>query len=389
MLQQTGKVVLNKNMHIGEPVYLKNVIGVINLVNEKQYLKELTSHRCLSAVPFGGRYRLIDFTMSNFIHADITKVAVFTKEKYRSIMDHLGSGKEWDLDRRNGGLFILPPTHPDELIKGDLQQFHDHIEFFHRSPEDTVVISPGHHVCKMDFQEIVEHHKNSNADITVVYKDFDGEPVDKPIYHKYAIRNDGRVKNIELYTSPEQGESVGLETFVIKKDLLIEIIKTCCENGEYDFLKDGIKANLHHLKVNSYHYKRYFPFIHSISSFYKSNMDFLNPELAQDFFYDTWDIYTKIKHEAPVKYSISSKVSNSLVANGCDIEGTVENSIIFRGVKIRKGAVVKNSIIMQKGEINEGTYIENVITDKQVKITSEQVVIGDSIPRIVKKADVV
>ncbi len=370
-------------------MFLDKVIGVINLVNEKQYLKELTANRCFAAVPFGGRYRLIDFTMSNFLNANIKKVAILTKDKYRSIMDHLGTGKEWDLDRRNGGLFILPPVHPDENIKGDLQQFKDHIEFFLRSPEDTVIISPGHHVNKIDFNDVIRRHRESGADITVIYKEFDGEPVEKPIYHKCSINENARVTNIELYTSPEKGDPVCLETFVFNKDLLIEIINKCYENGEYDFIKDGIKANLGHLKVNSYRFTGYMPFIHSITSFFQSNMDFLNPVLIKEFFYDTWDIYTKIKHEPPVKYSAFSDVSNSLIANGCDIEGRVENSILFRGVKIHKGSVVKNCIIMQKSEIEEGTYLENMITDKQVKISTNQVIIGELFPHVIKKAEII
>ncbi|MEH7237402.1 glucose-1-phosphate adenylyltransferase subunit GlgD [Bacillus sp. JJ1562] len=368
---------------------MERVIGVINLVNDKQYLKELTQHRCLAAVPFGGRYRLIDFTMSNFINAQIKKVGVFTKDKYRSIMDHLGNGKEWDLDRRNGGLFILPPVHLDKNIVGDIQQFYDHLEFFKRSHEDTVILSPGHHVYKINFNEVIKSHRESGADLTVVYKQYDGEPVDKPIYHKCILNAEDKVTNIELYTSPNQGDPVCTETFVFSKKLLIELITKCYENGEYDFIRDLVKANLHRLKVNSYHFKGYMPFIHSISSYYKTNMDFLNPQVTKEFFFDNWEIYTKTKHEPPVKYSTTSNVSNSLIANGSDIEGTVENSIIFRGVKIRKGATVKNSIIMQKGVIDEGTYLENVITDKQVNITSEKVIIGEFTPTVIKKAEII
>jgi glucose-1-phosphate adenylyltransferase len=368
---------------------MRNVLGVINLINDKHYLKELTSHRNMAAVPFAGRYRLIDFTMSNFVHADIYKVAVFTKDKYRSIMDHLGSGKEWDLDRRNGGLFLLPPVHPDERIKGDLQQFLDHIEVFERSREDTVVISPGHQVCKMDFNDLIETHEKTGADITVVYKDFQGEPIEKPIYHKISLENTGDIQDIELYTVPHKGDLVCLETYVIKKSLLIEIIKNCCGSEEYDFLKDGVKANLTHVNVKGYHFTGYLPFIHSLSSFYASNMDFLKPEITRSMLYDTWDVFTKVKHEPPVKYLACSNVSNSLIANGCEIEGVVENSIICRGVKVKKGAVVKNSIIMQKSVIEEGAFVENVITDKQVKITAEQIVRGGHIPRVIKKADIV
>lgn len=368
---------------------MNNVLGIINLMNEKQYLKDLTAHRNIASVPFGGRYRLIDFTMSNFINADISVVGVFPKERYLSLMDHLGSGKEWNLDRRSGGLFILPPVHPNETVEGDLKQFYDHLNFFDRVKADTVIISPGHHVCKMDYNEILSYHRDSEADITFVYKDFfDTSPVEKPIYHKCYIDDEENVQDISLYNIPQNGDHISLETYVIKMDLLVKLIKKCVMNQEYDLLRDGIKANLRNLKVKGYHFKGDLPFIHSIESFHSTNMEFLNPTKLKTFFSEDWSIFTKIKHEHPTKYSQCSTVTNSLVANGCDIEGTVENSILFRGVKVKKGAIVKNSIIMQKGVIGEGAKIENVITDKEVRITDNQVVVGTIQPKVIKKAEV-
>ena len=366
-----------------------NVLGIINLINERQYLKELTAHRNVASVPFAGRYRLIDFTMSNFVNSDISLVAVFPKEKYLSVMDHLGSGKEWNLDRRRSGLFILPPIHPNELISGDMKQFHDHLSFLKRANADTVIITPGNHVCKMDFNEVLAFHKESGADITVVYKDFPDSKVEKPVYHQCQVDADENIVDISLYDVPKQGDHICLETYVLSKSLLIDIIEKCVGNEEYDFLKDAVKANINHLNIKGYHFTGELPFIHSIESYHESNMNLLNPEIIKSFFNENWSIFTKIKHEAPAKYALSSNVSNSLVANGCDIEGTVENSILFRGVKVRKGAVVKNSIIMQRSEIGEGAYVENTITDKEVKITDEQVVIGEKKPKVIKKAEVI
>ena len=368
---------------------MRNVLGVINLVNERPILKELTHHRCLASIPFGGRYRMIDFTMSNFMNVPLSKVAIFTKDKYRSLMDHLGSGKEWDLDHRSQGLFILPSIHPDEKIKGDLQQFYDHLEFFQRATADTVIIAPGHHICKIDFNDVIKEHESNGTDITVLYKDYDGAPVKRPLYHQCSLGTNGEVRDIHLYTSPKIGDHICLETYVIKKQLLIDLIKNCIEYDEYDFLKDIVKANLMNLKVQGYQFTGYMPFIHSLETYHASNMDFLNPEILRNFFYDSWEVFTKIKHEAPAEFTNSSKVSNSLIANGCIIEGTVENSVIFRGVKVRKGAVVKNSIIMQKGDIEEGAHIDNVITDKQVIITKDQIISGRNKPIVIKKEEVV
>ena len=366
-----------------------NVLAIINLINEKQYLKELTAHRNVASVPFAGRYRLIDFTMSNLINSGISQVAVFPIERYLSVMDHLGSGKEWNLDRRTGGLYILPPIHPYESVMGDMKQFHDHLSFFKRAKADTVIISPGRHVCKIDYNEVVDFHRESGADITAIYKDFTDSVVEKPIYHQCLLNEDGRVEDISLYTVPKAGDHISLETYVINKSVLIDLIEKCVENEEYDFLKDAVKANLQNLHVKGFHFTGDLPFIHSIESYYASNMKFLDPNVLKSYFSEDWSIITKIKHEAPAKYTQTSNVSNSLVANGCDIEGTVENSILFRGVKVKKGAVVRNSIIMQKGEIGEGAIVDNVITDKEVKITSEKVVVGKQQPIVIKKAEII
>jgi glucose-1-phosphate adenylyltransferase len=368
---------------------MDKVLGVINLVNESNFLKELTSHRCLASVPFGGRYRLIDFTLSNFIQADITTVAIFAREKLGSLMDHLGSGKEWDLDRQSGGLSIFPPVHSDEPIYGDLQQFYDHLEFIKRTTADTVIISPGIHVSKMDFSTIIKEHRKKQADITVLYKAYDGTQIHKPLYHKCEVDDMGNVSDIALYTSPKIGDRVILETYIISKDLFMDLVKRCVENEEYDFLKDALKANLHLYNVKGMPFSGDLPFIHSIKTYYESNLKFLNPVLAQSMFSENGEVFTKIKHEAPTRYGSSSSVSQSLIANGCDIDGHVENSIIFRGVKIQQGAVVKNSIIMQKSDIEAGAYVENIIADKQVTITKDRTVIGEGVPRVLKKMEVI
>jgi glucose-1-phosphate adenylyltransferase len=307
--------------------------------------------------------------MSNFVNSGISLVAVLPKEKYLSVMDHLGSGKEWNLDRRRSGLFILPPIHPNELIAGDMKQFHDHLSFLKRANADTVIITPGNHVCKMDYNEVIAFHKDNGADITVVYKDFPDSLVEKPVYHQCQVNEAGNILDIRLYDVPKQGDHICLETYVISKALFIDLIEKCIKNEEYDFLKDAVKANLNELNVKGFHFTGELPFIHSIESFHESNMNFLNPSVIKSFFNEEWSIFTKIKHEPPAKYA--------------------QTSSVFRGVKVGKGAVVKDSIIMQKSEIGEGAFVQNLITDKEVKITHDQVVVGEEKPRVIKKAEVI
>lgn len=366
------------------------VFGIINLVNEKQSLKELTAHRCLASVPFAGRYRLIDFTLSNYIHAGIKQVAVFANQKFRSIFDHLGSGKEWDLDRANGGLFILPPIQPEEHVSGDIPSFYEYLDVIRRSSAEIVVISPGHHVAKIDYWKAIRDHEKSQADITVLYKNYDGEPIKKAVYHKCVLQKDGNLSDIELYTIPKYGDPVCLETYIMKKSLFIRLVENCFQNEEYDFLKDAIKSNLADgLSVKAYPFNGHMPFIHSIETYYSSNMEFLDPKLIKSYFYDQWSIRTKVKHETPVTYDESANVSNSFIANGCHIEGTVENSILFRGVTVKKGAVVRNSILMQKSEIEEEVIMNNIITDKQAKISKHTQLFGEDGPKVIKKQEVI
>lgn len=369
---------------------MTNVLGVINLINEKPILKELTLHRCLASVPFGGRYRFIDFVLSNFIHAEISQVAVFTKDNGRSVLDHLGSGKEWDLDRHNGGLFILPSVSDDAKLRGDIQGFYDHREFFERTSADLVIISPGHQVSKLDVAALLEFHEKTQADITIVYREYDGDPIQKPNYHQVTVDKKGNILDIDMFTAPQKGDCVCLETYVLPKSLLMDLIQTCYENGEVDFLKDAIKANVHKYNIKAFNHKGNMIFIHSMNSFHAANMALLNPDTIRAFFYEDWEVYTKIKHEPPTKYGQAARVTNSFIANGCDIEGTVENSIIFRGVKIKKGAVVKNSIVMQKTEVEDDAVLENVIADKQVAVTQHKVVVGTpSHPKVLRKKEII
>ncbi|KRG14076.1 glucose-1-phosphate adenylyltransferase [Lederbergia galactosidilytica] len=365
------------------------VLGIINLMNEKTFLKKLTEQRSLASVPFAGRYRLIDFTLSNYRHAGIKQVAVFTSGKFRSLMDHLGAGKEWDLDRHNGGLFILPSDHPDKNLTADIPAFYNYLEMFRRSPAEFIILSPGYHVGKIDYQAVIQQHENNRADITVLYKHYDGDLIRKPIYHKCRLRENGSVKDIELYSIPHKGDPICLETYVLKKSLFIEMIAQCFQNNEDDFLKDGIKAHLDQLHIQGYSFQGHMPFIHSMESYYASNMEFLNPDMIRAYFYEQWNISTKVKHEAPAKYSATSNVSNSFIANGCEIEGTVENSVLFRGVSVKKGAIVRNSIIMQKGKIAEGAYVENIIADKHARISEKTSLIGEVEPKVIKKSEIV
>ncbi|MEI7024457.1 glucose-1-phosphate adenylyltransferase subunit GlgD [Paenibacillus sp. y28] len=358
---------------------MNQLIGVVNLVNEPDDLEELTYSRCVASVPFGGRYRLIDFTLSNMVNSGIRDVAIFTHHKYRSLMDHLGSGKEWDLDRKRGGLFVLPAVHdePNGLLKGDLFQFYCHRDYFLRAAGEYVLISRSHMVCNIDFRPVLESHLETGADVTVVYKTLDEEDLLHSKYRRIAIKPSGQVTLMEDYRGSLRSSQVSMEMYVMRKSLLLDMVETCLGQGHDHFVRDGIMKNIDKLVVYGYEFKGYVGIINSITGYYRNSMSLLQPHLWRELFFQDRLIYTKVKDEPPAKYFEGARVGGSLVANGCLIEGTVENSLVFRGVKIHKGAVVRNCILLQGCEIGQNAVVENTILDKEVRIQAGKRLSGD------------
>ncbi|WP_273837198.1 glucose-1-phosphate adenylyltransferase subunit GlgD [Guptibacillus sedimenti] len=368
---------------------MKKVVGVINLVDEKNTLSELTNHRSFASVPFAGRYRLIDFSLSNLTNAGVNTVAVFTREKYRSLFDHLGSGREWDLDRHQGGLFFQPPADEERRNSGDIHSFYENLSFFKRSLSHYVLVTNGQLVWNVDFDQIIDEHEAENADITVVYKPCDDPYTSGSHYNVLYTNDDERVDRLNLGVEPLPGDNVFLNTFLMKSSLLISLVEDSIESGKHESINEAIAANLDRYHVHAHYFGGYVTFIDSVESYYRYSMEMLDPNVTQELFYNTGPIYTKVKHESPAKYLESSSVSNSLIANGCTISGTVENSILFRGIRVGKGAVIKNSIIMQKCEIGEGAVIENVILDKDVSVSPNEKVISEDQPRVIAKSTVI
>lgn len=350
---------------------MNNVLGVINLSINQPLLHELTYSRATATVPFGGRYRLIDFVLSNMVNSGINNVGVLAHNSYRSIIDHLGSGKEWDLDRKHRGLFILPPNNSNSPgFNGDLQNFYGSLEYFDRSTEEYVVVSSSHMICNIDYSEAVENHIRTNADITVIYKQMDDDGEDFSNLLTLDFAEDGRVKRMSENWLTNKSNKVYMRTIIIKKELLVELVKKSVNQNYFDLVRHVIIRNLDSLKVYGYEYIGYLAIINSVRNYYKYSKELIKPEVWRSLFFQPGLIYTKIKDEPPVCYAPGANVINCLVANGCIIEGTVENSILFRGVKIGKGSVVKDSILMQKCVIEDDVYLDHVILDKEVHVTS-------------------
>lgn len=330
----------------------KSLLGVIDATTYHDGLEDLTIHRSVAAIPFGGRYRLIDFILSNMVNSGIESVAIFPKYQYRSLMDHLGSGRNWDLNRKRDGLFFFPSSVVEYKNSGigSFSHFKENIDFFQRSRQEYALISNCFTVFNMDFNPVLEGHIKSGCDITEIRKD--GKPLDM---------------------------------YLIKTSLLIELINSSDMTG-YTCMRDVVTEISPNYLVCQYEYSGLIEIIESIESYYQASMNILNPEIWKQIYLRERPVFTKVKDEPPTRYLQGATVRNSMVANGGYIEGSVENSIIARGVKLGKGSVVKNSIIMQKCQIEENCVIESAILDKDVKIMRGTTIKGSSdSPAVIRK----
>lgn len=356
----------------------KKVLGLIFSNMHDNTIADLTKERTMGSVLFGGRYRLIDFPLSNMVNSGIDEVGVITKSNYQSLLDHLGSGREWDLASKNGGLHLLPPfSHVSSgMYRGRLEALYGVWDFIKTSDADYVVLSDCDVVANVDFASIVDSHISSGADITAVYaKDvITVEQAQKATV--FGINDDGRI--VDVLTNPYMSGAcnVSLNIFVLSKEFLKNLVLEANSRGLVSFEKDILQARTHDYKIMAYRFDGYFSRICSMDTFYKANMNLLSTANRDKLFLQTRPIYTKVRDNPPAKFAIGAKVKNSLIGDGCIIEGTVENSILFRGVKVGKGAVVKNSILMQDTIVGSKCEISCVVSDKNVKVSDMRMLTG-------------
>ncbi len=340
-------------------------------------IPELTRLRSIASVPYGGRYRLIDFVLSSMVNSDITKIGIATQHNYQSLLDHLGTGKDWDLARRSGGIKILPPN-ITSFDKGGsaryessrLEALMESVDFLKRCKEDYIVMADCDIICNIDFQKVLEAHDKSGADITFVTKTMDLSNIVSE--HKMTIVESdetGRITDLSEYKKYDGTAQLYTNIMVTKRTYLLGIIETAIAHGYTHFLHDIILRNIDSADYRVYKYEGLYEAVTSMESYYRNSMSLLDGSVREKLFgVKNYPILTKVRNSAPTSYCEGARVTNSVIADGCKIEGTVENCIIFRGVHVGRGAVVKNSILFQDTYICHGATLNCVITDKNVMI---------------------
>lgn len=366
-----------------------NVLGLLFSNMHDEALRELTGIRALGSVPFGGRYRLIDFPLSNMVNAGISKVGVITKSNYQSLMDHIGSGKSWDLSRKNEGLYFLPPFGTsDEMYNGRIASLNGIQPFLRNSKEEYVVLSDCHVVGNIDYDRLVETHLASGADITVAYKRGPVPPMTDNLL--LYMDPDGRVNDMILGPGGEEKGAYGLGLYTMAKSVLMRLISAAVSRNRMHFERDVLQRHVDTLRIYGYEVPEYTAVICSLNSYFQANMDLLDPGVRAALFPSRRPIYTKVRDCAPAVYGLHATVKDSLVADGSKIDGSVSRSIIFRDVQIERDAVLENCIVMQGSVICKNSRLGAVIMDKDVVVKEGRTLTGfESYPVFVSKGSVV
>ena len=349
---------------------MKNVMSLVDLQREEAYIKELTQDRPIASLPFAGRYRLVDFALSSMVTSGIRNVGVLLPEnKARSILDHLRSGKDWDLARHHKGLFYLPPVRPENGEKAsDLRNIYYNLNFVENSNEEYVLLARATSVYNIDFTKVLKFHIDNGADVTVVTsKAWHSDPCSGLIVEP---GENGRIRDAAIKPELKEGEYRSLGIFLMSKELFCNVVRYAFEHGGTDFRRDAILKQATGMKFYSYIHEGFAARICSTPAFYLSNLKMLDQSVWEELFMkENAPIITKVKDMSPTEYKEGANVKNSLIANGCEIHGTVENSVIFRNVKVAPGAVIRNSVVMEDCVLESQAEIEYVITDKEVTIT--------------------
>lgn len=370
---------------------MQDTMGIILTEADDMPLRELTEVRSRAALPVAGRYRLIDFVLSGMVNSGIINVGVATKHKYSSLMDHLGAGSPWDLQREHYGLFILPPYWGYEkyaATAGEIDVLMGIMPYLRRSRQKYVVLSTANTVCNITFEEAMGAHKKKGADITVIYTE---EPIPSE-GERLMLEMDAESRITDLSYGPVRrgGAKTGMDMYIMEKELLIRICEAAYTRGEHSFIMDGLVRNVPTLRMCGWKYRGYAGRIDTVASYFARNMEILREDVQTALFRQEDEIFTKVKHLAPTRYGENAGISNCLIADGCNIEGYAENCIIFRGVKLGKNARVRNSIIMEKTHIDTGCEAENVIFDKECLMREGKRLMGQpSYPIIIRKGAII
>lgn len=363
-------------------------IGIILAGGNNSKMRELSQKRAIAAMPIAGSYRSIDFSLSNMSNSHIQKVAALTQYNARSLNEHLSSSKWWDFGRKQGGLFIFTPTVTSDnswWYRGTADAIFQNLSFLKNSHEPYVVIASGDGIYKLDFNKVLEYHIAKRADVTVVCTEVQGSD-DTSRFGVLKMNEDSRIEEFDEKPMVSTSNTISTGIYVIRRRQLIELIEKCAQEDRHDFVKDILIRYKNLKRIYGYKIDTYWSNISTAESYFKTNMDFLKPEVRDYFFRQYPSVQSKIDDLPPAKYNPGSEVKNSLISSGCIINGYVENSVLFKKVFVGNNCVIKNSIILNDVYLGDNTHIENCIVESRDTIRANSYYCGeDGIKIVVEK----
>lgn len=367
-----------------------DALGIINFEDASVDISGLMDYRPASAISFLGRYRIIDFMLSNMTNSGISQINAFIKDKPRSLIEHLGTGRQYNINSKRGRLGILYGEERimSDVYNHDIANFMSNMQYIEEINKPYVVIAPSYMIYQIDFNDVLKVHAERGADITVVYKSTDNAKEEFIGCDTLSMDKEKRIVGFEKNRGKYKTRNVSLEAYVMTKKLFIELVHKAANTSSLYWFKDILADSCEDLRITGYSYKGKVYCINSVRSYFKANLELCRFAEAKDLFKDDWPIHTKTNDSAPSQYMPEARVRGCTIANGCHIEGTVENCVIGRNVIIKRGANVKNSVILPGAYIGEGAKLDHVIVDKAAIVNHVKKLVGtDDSPIYVKRRD--
>lgn len=348
---------------------LRNTLGIVNIEGTNVHFGDVMDHRGVQAYGFLGRYRLIDFVLSNMSNSGITDFQVYMPVKMRSTIQHVGTGKHYNINSKRGKLRLLNSmTDPNSIYQHDIQAFSDNIHYIENSDKEFVLIAPSYFIYSQDFSKIQEEHLATGADITVLYKNVTEAKTSFIGCQTLKFGEDRRVIEFEENHGKYKNRPVSLEAYFMKRTVFLELIQRANKVSSLYWLKDILRDVVDQYKIMGYAHRDYVACINTVSSYFQTQLELIDRNIRRLLFKSNWPIYTQTSDSSPCLYGPLAAVKGSLISNGTQINGQVENAVIDRDVVIEEGVVIKNSIILNGVTIKSGANIENAIIDKSTKI---------------------
>lgn len=355
-----------------------NALGIVNFPGGNVQVRGMEEYRPIGAFSFLGRYRMLDFPISNLTNSGIEQIQVHIKKKPRSIIEHLGTGRQYNINSKRGGLQILYGERlpESEFYNHDIASFSANLAYIEEANFEYVMIVPSYMVYVMDYNKLLAEHIESGADVTIAYKSIDEAKTKFVNCDTLNLNKQKGVLSIDKNRGNYKTRNISMETYVLRKELFIELIEKAVKTSSLFWFRDILNDQCSELDIRGSSFRGYLAAITDLNSYYEANMALIDVPTSRQLFEENWPIYTRTNDSAPTHYTATSKVSRSVISNGCKIEGSVENSVIGRGCTIKKGAIVRNSVVLPGCYIGEDVILDNVVVDKKAKITRMKEVVG-------------